>query len=205
MADEEADVWYPTVDDILLIHEDIIEEDPDATPGIRDETRIQFAIDYVEEGYFEEKPSTIHEKAFHLMRLIASNHWFADGNKRTALNATELFYLVNGYELDYGDDVRSMLKLFSVREDLIDADAGSRYLRDRTTAFPDEAEDADPRAALGVLIVGLVAAYSDGDTEELVSDSEVDVESVREEFGLTTEYGTTVNIGDDEPEDDDGG
>jgi death-on-curing family protein len=69
---------------------------------------------------YGEKPETVHEKAFDLMRLIASNHWFVDGNKRTALNTTNLFYLLNGYDLEYGEDLRSMLKLLAVREQYVE-------------------------------------------------------------------------------------
>lgn len=199
---EDHDLWYPTVDDIIAIHHDIIEEDPGATPGVHDESRVEFALEYVR-GHLGNAPESIHEKAFHLMRLIASNHWFADGNKRTALNATELFYVVNGYELDYGDDVRAMLKLFSVREDLIDREAGPEYLRDRTSAV--DVDEVDPLGGVAALVLALVAQYSDADVERLLEDADVEMESVRENLGLTTSYGTTVNIEREQQEDEDGG
>lgn len=140
MDGDEDDIWYPTVDDILSLHSDIIEDDPNSTPGVQDEQRIEFAIDYIEEGHYGEVPETIHEKAFHLMRLLASNHWFADGNKRTALNTAEILYRMNEHELDYGDDIRSILKLFSVREDLVDREAGPAYLHDGTTVVEPPGE-----------------------------------------------------------------
>jgi death-on-curing protein len=204
MADDEDGLWYPTVEDVLAIHEDIVAEDPDATPGAHDASRTEFVLDFVR-GRIGEAPSTIHEKAFHLMRLIASNHWFADANKRTALNTAELFYLVSGYELDYGDDVRAMLKLFSVREDLIDRQTGPAYLRDRTEAWRFDEDDPKPADVFAFLVLPLVAAYSDRDAEELLSEADVDVDSVREEFGLTTAYGTTVNIDGQQGEDEYGG
>ena len=83
--------WYPTVTDIVAIHDEIIAEDEDSQPGVEDRDRIQFAIDYIRDGMMGQRPETVHEKAFALMRLIASNHWFVDGNKRTALNTTALF------------------------------------------------------------------------------------------------------------------
>lgn len=125
-------LWYPSADDILLIHEDIVDEDEKSAAGVESPDRINFAVEYIRYGHFGEIPETVHEKAFHLMRLIASNHWFVDGNKRTALNSTELFYLVNGFKFEYGEDVRSMLKLFSVREGLIDREVGAEYLEDQT-------------------------------------------------------------------------
>lgn len=139
------------------------------------------------------------------MRLIASNHWFVDGNKRTALNVTELFYLVNGYDLEYGDDFRSLLKLFSVREDLVDRETGPEYFRDRTTIDEVDVDEVDPRDALALVLVALVAKYSDGVPEERLPDTDLDIESIRDEFGLATKYGTTVNIDADEGAGQDGG
>ncbi|GAA0665093.1 type II toxin-antitoxin system death-on-curing family toxin [Natronoarchaeum mannanilyticum] len=145
--------WYPTVEDIVRVHDDIIEEDPDGEPGIEDRERIQYAVDYVKHGMFGEKPETIHEKAFGLMRLIVSNHWFVDGNKRTALNTTNLFYLFNGYELDYGEDLRAMLKLLAVREEIVDRDVAIDYLADQTGTI-----DEDAMWSLGqVLVTGALA------------------------------------------------
>lgn len=124
--------WYPTVEDIVGIHDDIIEENPESEPGIEDRERIQYVVDYIEHGTFGERPETVHEKAFALLRLISSNHWFVDGNKRTALNTTNLFYLLNGYELGYGEDLRSMVKLLAVRETLVDREEATDYLADQT-------------------------------------------------------------------------
>ncbi|PSP77338.1 type II toxin-antitoxin system death-on-curing family toxin [Halobacteriales archaeon QS_1_68_20] len=129
---DDDEFWYPTVEDIVEIHDAIIAEDPEGEPGIEDRDRIQYAVDYVQHGMFGEKPETVHEKAFALVRLLASNHWFVDGNKRTALNTTNLFYILNGYELEYGQDLRAMLKLLAVREDIIDRDVATGYLAEQT-------------------------------------------------------------------------
>lgn len=204
MSDEDGEdsVWYPSVDDVLLLHDDIVSEDDDASSGVNDADRIEFAIDYVKHGHFGEVPETIHEKAFHLMRLLASNHWFVDGNKRTALNTTELFYLVNGYELDYGEDIRSMLKLFSVRESLIDREVGPEYLADQTT--PIETDDTDLWGALGVLLVAVIAESLEVDPEEYLPD-DYDETAMREEWGLSTIYDGTVNTDEDEGTTENGG
>lgn len=191
----EDELWYPSVDDILLLHEDIVSEDGEASPGVTNPDRIEFAINYVKHGHFGEVPNTIHEKAFHLMRLLASNHWFVDGNKRTALNTTELFYLVNGYELSYGEDIRSMLKLLSVRESLIDRSIGPLYLSDQATPIDIEG-DIDPWTALGVLLVAALIQYLDVDPDEYLPD-DYDEARVREGWGLTTIYDGTVNIDED--------
>ena len=62
MSDEDGEdsVWYPSVDDVLLLHDDIVSEDDDASSGVNDADRIEFAIDYVKHGHFVKflKPST---------------------------------------------------------------------------------------------------------------------------------------------------
>lgn len=55
-----------------------------------------------------------------------------DGNKRTALNSTIVFYAMNHYRLTYGEDVRAMLKLLSVRESLINKSVAIEYLSEQT-------------------------------------------------------------------------
>lgn len=192
----EDELWYPSVDDIVLLHDDIVSEDDEASTGVNDPDRIEFAIDYVKHGHFGAVPETIHEKAFHLMRLLASNHWFVDGNKRTALNTIELFYLVNGYELDYGEDIRSMLKLFSVRESLIDREVGPDYLDDQTITL-DIDDETDPWAALSVLLAAVAVQHLNVDPDEYLTD-EYDEATLREEWDLTTIYDGTVNNDGDE-------
>jgi len=201
-GDAGADVWYPSVDDILLIHDDIIAEDEDASPGVRDADRIVFAIEYVRDGHFGEVPETIHEKAFHLMRLLASNHWFADGNKRTALNSAELFYLVNGYELEYGEDIRSMLKLFSVRESLIDRGAGPAYLEDQAAPIEMD-EETGSWESLALVVVAALVEYADVDPDEFLDDERQ--WPARHEWGRTTGYDGNVNTDDDQENPDYGG
>lgn len=138
MASSEDGLWYPTVADVVFLHDQIIAEDPDSEPGVRNADQIQFVIDYAEHGHFGELPETIHEKAFHLLRLLAANHYFADGNKRTALNTTEAFLALNGYQLHTEDDIRAMLKLFAVDERLINEPVAVEYLTDRTSEVRGE-------------------------------------------------------------------
>jgi len=151
-SSSETGLWYPTVDDVVEVHDEIIAEDPDADPGVRDRDRIQYALDHVEGRPYGGGPETVHEKAFALLRLIASNHWFVDGNKRTALNVTNLFYLLNGYELQYGDELRAMLKLLAVRESRVDRETAAEYLADQTVELDEETIWALGLAALGAVL-----------------------------------------------------
>ncbi|WP_233510429.1 MULTISPECIES: type II toxin-antitoxin system death-on-curing family toxin [Haloferax] len=89
-------------------------------------------MEYIETGSFGAAPETIHEKAYHLLRLLVANHPFVDGNKRTALNTTVVFYLLNGYRLEYGHEVREILKQFGTDEAATDEDGVIDYLRTHT-------------------------------------------------------------------------
>ena len=126
-------LWYPSVDDVLDIHEDIVSEYPDTSPGVRRRGDIEFALTYVSEGSFGEVPETIHEKAFHLLRLLVANHPFVDGNKRTALNTVVVFYLLNGHRFEYDNGIREILKQFGTDETTVDNHDVLDYLRTNTT------------------------------------------------------------------------
>lgn len=133
MSDELAHrVLYPTKEEVLAIHDDIIEEDTDATAGIMNEGDIEYALQYIEEGHFGQKPETLHEKAVELLRLIAANHPFADGNKRTALNATWTFYAMNGLYFEYGEEIKAILKLLAIKEEMVDKEQVVEYFDEIT-------------------------------------------------------------------------
>jgi death-on-curing protein len=90
-----GDVAYPSVDLILELHEQIVEEGDATEPGVRSAGAVESAVQYVSEGYFGEAPRSLHEKAVHLMRLLVADHPFVDGNKRTALRTVVVFYRRN--------------------------------------------------------------------------------------------------------------
>ncbi|MFT4923851.1 MAG: death-on-curing protein [Haloarculaceae archaeon] len=122
-------LWYPSVEDVIHIHDDIVSEYSDTSPGIQNRGDIEFALEYVEEGSFGSVPETIREKAFHLLRLLVANHPFVDGNKRTALNAVVVFCLLNGYRFDYDDEIRDVLKQFGTDERTVSEERVIDYLQ----------------------------------------------------------------------------
>lgn len=131
MSDSMDDFRYPTVDEINAIHEDIVAEGADTTPGTQDPRDVESALHYIKDGHYGEKPETIHEKAAHLLRLLVVNHPYVDGNKRTALAATEMFYAMNGYLFKYDDDeIRSWLKRLATDADAVDMAPLTAYCRD---------------------------------------------------------------------------
>jgi len=126
-------LWYPSVEDVLEIHDAIVSEYTDTSAGVRNRGDVAFALQFVRDGSFGELPETIHEKAFHLLRLLVANHPFVDGNKRTALNTTATFYLLNGYRFEYDDEIRTVLKQFGMDAEAVDEDEVLEYLRTHTT------------------------------------------------------------------------
>ncbi len=97
-------------------------------PGVRSTDAIESALQYISEGFFGEVPETIHEKAVHLMRLLVAEHPFVDGNKRTALRPVVVFYMLNGYTFEYGDEVRALLHRFATTQD-VDVETAVIYFR----------------------------------------------------------------------------
>lgn len=125
-------VWYPSAEDVLAIHDDVVSEYSDTHPGVQDRGDVEFALEYVREGISGNSPATIHEKAFHLLRLLVANHPFVDANKRTALNTTVVFYFLNGYQFGYDEEIRSFLKQFGTDERAVSETEIVEYLRSHT-------------------------------------------------------------------------
>ena len=123
------DFTYPTVELIIGLHEQVVVEGNNTEPGIRSTESITSALQYISEGYFGERPKTIHEKAVHLMRLLVAEHPFVDGNKRTALRTVVVFYMMNGYTFEYGDEIRLLLRRFATDESSVDIDTAAIYFR----------------------------------------------------------------------------
>jgi death-on-curing protein len=130
--DKSGGLWYPTVAGVITIHDDILDEYPDTEPGIRNREDIEFALEFVQEGHFGERPQTIHEKAYHLLRLLTANHPFVDGNKRTALDTTATFYFFNGYDFRFDDEVRDILQQFASDVSAVEQTDVVDYLEETT-------------------------------------------------------------------------
>jgi death-on-curing protein len=82
---------------------------------------------------------SLHTKAAALMHSLIRNHPFIDGNKRTAVLATRLFYNLNGWDLDadQGDVVALAL---DIAEGQIDVEHIAGVLKGwaRELDLPDE-------------------------------------------------------------------
>jgi death-on-curing protein len=129
VRDVSEDIAYPSVELVLDLHKQIVGEGESTEPGVRSIEPITGALQYVSEGFFGEVPETIHGKAVHLMRLLVAEHPFVDGNKRTALRTVVVFYMLNGYTFDYGDEVRALLHRFATDESKVDIETAIIYFR----------------------------------------------------------------------------
>jgi len=121
------DLLYPTAKDVLAIHADIVASDSGTEPGVRTPESVGSALTYVSDGYFGRVPETIHGKVAHLMRLLAADHPFVDGNKRTALASVATFYAMNEYVFEYDDRVRTILKRFGTDESAVEMETIVEY------------------------------------------------------------------------------
>ena len=123
------DFAYPSVELISDLHGQIVTEGDATEPGVRSENAIASALQYISEGFFGEVPETIHGKAVHLIRLLVAEHPFVNGNKRTALRTVVVFYMLNGYTFEYGDEIRALLHRFATDEAAVDTDTAVIYFR----------------------------------------------------------------------------
>ncbi len=141
-------LWYPSVEDVLAIHDDIVSEYPDTPSGVWSQGDIEFALQYIEDGTLGAATESIHGKAFHLVRLLVANHPFVDANKRTALNTAVVFYLLNGYRFEYNTEIRVILKQFGTDETSVDEAETIEYFRTHAQQIDLKGELAEWRDEL---------------------------------------------------------
>ena len=94
-----------TIEELLLIHEQVILE-TGGTPGILNLGGLESALlRPLTTLRGEELFPNLWDKAAVLIHSLISYHPFADGNKRTALVAADVFFRLNGYRLVPSDEV----------------------------------------------------------------------------------------------------
>ena len=100
---------YPTVVEVLTIHEDQIERFG-GSPGLRDPGQLDAALFRPQTGYYAD---VIAEAAAH-WESLSQNHPFVDGNKRTAFAVAYTFLILNGVAITADEDklIRFLLPLY---------------------------------------------------------------------------------------------
>lgn len=121
-------MWCPTVDDVLLMHEKIIERTGGAS-GVRSLPLIESAVQRFHASFSgQDAHATIEEKAAAVACGLIQNHGFVDGNKRIGVAVMRLILLQNGIQIQYSqqDLVQIALTVANGKSDVADVTAWIR-------------------------------------------------------------------------------
>ena len=86
---------FPTLLEVVTMHDELLSHFGGSL-GLRDVGALESAIMRPQLGYYE----GLVDEAAALLESLAMNHPFVDGNKRTALGATDAFLRLNGSYID---------------------------------------------------------------------------------------------------------
>ncbi|MFB6111750.1 MAG: type II toxin-antitoxin system death-on-curing family toxin [Halobacteriaceae archaeon] len=136
MSEDTASRVHLSPADIRTLHELLVETSAATSAGVVSPGDIDYAVDQVRAGPFGRTPDSRHDAAAELIRLIAANHPFVDGNKRTALMSARCFYALNGTRFDYDRDIKTILKAYATDAPAVDAQEVVEYLRTHTEPLP---------------------------------------------------------------------
>jgi death-on-curing protein len=89
---------YLSADEVVEINAEMVSKFG-GIHGLRDRGALQSAVARPQSGYY----SDVIEEAAALFESLSQNHAFLDGNKRTAITATAVFLMLNGYKLHFSD------------------------------------------------------------------------------------------------------
>ena len=119
-------VWV--LDEVVLaVHDEQLAEHG-GLPGIRDQGAVESALSRPRDLAAYEACDDLARLAAAYVYGIARNHGFADGNKRTALVAADLFLMLNGYEL-VSSPVDNVLAILSVADGTISEEELTLWIR----------------------------------------------------------------------------
>ncbi|HEX8532882.1 MAG TPA: type II toxin-antitoxin system death-on-curing family toxin [Allosphingosinicella sp.] len=105
MTTSPAEPLWPTIDDIIEVHEEQIEL-RGGPHGIRDLGLVESALGRAQQLHYVGDEGDILVLAVRLGIGLAANHGFIDGNKRAGAFMMIEFLGLNGYRLDLPDDLR---------------------------------------------------------------------------------------------------
>ena len=101
---------YLTVEEIIQTHDKLIEQFG-GEKSISDKSSLDFIVDKVQSS-----KTDIYHKAAMLLYEVITTHPFVDGNKRTALEITKAFLLVNGKTLQIKDINQDEKYIYGIAE-----------------------------------------------------------------------------------------
>lgn len=113
---------FLTADEVLFLQDDLIKR-TGGLPGLRDRDLLESAVMAPQAGFGTEHlyPDTFTQAAA-LLRSLALNHAFLDGNKRVAFHATAWFLYDRGHDLEFivEEGVRFMVETVLQRAEVED-------------------------------------------------------------------------------------
>jgi death-on-curing protein len=128
-------VRFPTADALLDLHARILAR-TGGQPGVLNATTIQSALERAAWGPFPSPPD-LFDRAALLLRGLCQDHPFADGNKRTAFEATETLLQMNGRGIAASADEVQWFML-DVAQGWHDLPSIAGWLRSHAKDYPPE-------------------------------------------------------------------
>jgi death-on-curing protein len=125
-AANEAWTWL-SIELVRAAHEEQLVEHG-GPPGVRDEALLAAAVARPQQRANYESPD-VAELAASYAFGIARNHPFADGNKRTAFVALEVFLDLNGWELTASDEA-CVLTMLALAAGQLEEEPLAQWIRD---------------------------------------------------------------------------
>jgi death on curing protein len=125
---------WPAKESLIALHDRSIALHG-GTPGLRDEGLLESALARSANLFHYDGVDDICVLAATYLVAVASNHPFADGDKRAAFSAAGLFLRLNGRRLvaEQADAARAVLAVAAGHRDI---DEVAAWIRDRSIAEP---------------------------------------------------------------------
>lgn len=101
------EITYLKTKDVVLIHFMIMKKYGEGRQsGIKEQSLLESAVHRPQQSAFSKDAySELFEKAAAFFESFARNHWFYNGNKRTALASLDVFLKKNGYKIKRNDQL----------------------------------------------------------------------------------------------------
>jgi death on curing protein len=122
-------VRFPDVYSVLALHDQILDK-TGGQRGILNRTAVESALERAAWGPFGNVPD-LFDRAALLLRGICQDHPFADGNKRTAFEATDLLLAMNGRRIAAPPE-RVVALMLAVAQGQLELDSIAGWLRGNT-------------------------------------------------------------------------
>ena len=117
-------IAFLSVDEVLAIHERLLETFGGAS-GVRDYGLLESALFRPQTGYYAD----LVQMAAALFESLLMNHPFADGNKRVAFFATDVFLRLNGWRFEVDGPRSHTFLIDGLESGALDFDDLERWIR----------------------------------------------------------------------------